>query len=363
MATDSNLSLFAPLSLNGLELKNRIVMAPMTRSRAINNIPNDLMAEYYAQRASAGLIITEGTSPSPNGIGYPRIPGIYSDDQIEGWKKTTKAVHEKGGKIFIQFMHCGRIANHYNLPEGAKIVAPSAISAEGDMFVDTKGLLKTDTPEALDINDLNKTIAEFATAAKNAIAAGFDGVELHSANGYLLEQFLNPHANTRVDNYGGSIESRARFVLEVTQAVVNAIGADKVGIRFSPYNDFNTMPAYDEVYETYEYLAKEINKIGIAYIHLLDGAARKSQKGIELISAIRGYFNGTLILNSGYDKVKATAAIQSREADLISFGTSFIGNPDLPYRFENDFYLTQADDSTFYTADEKGYTDYPTYKG
>lgn len=357
MATVSNI-LLSPIQ----HFSNRIVMAPMTRSRAIDNIPNDLMVEYYSQRATAGLIITEGTSPSPNGLGYPRIPGIFSEEQIEGWKKTTDAVHDKGGKIFIQFMHVGRIGSYENLPNGATLVAPSAISAFGDMFTDTKGMVKTNTPEAITTKGIKHTIAEFVQAAKNAISAGFDGVELHSANGYLLEQFLNPNANTRTDNYGGSIENRARFVIEVTKAVADAIGRDKVGIRFSPYNDFNTMPPYDEVYETYEYLAKEINKTGILYIHLLDGTARKQQRGLELISAIRAYFNGILILNSGYTKEKATAAIESNEADMVSFGTLYISNPDLVNRFENDKYLTQAEESTFYTPDAKGYTDYPVYK-
>ena len=358
MATESNI-LFTPIQ----QFNNRIVMAPMTRSRAIDNIPNDLMAEYYSQRATAGLIITEGTSPSPNGLGYPRIPGIFTDEQIEGWKKTTDAVHVKGGKIFIQFMHVGRIGSYENLPEGATLVAPSGISAFGDMFTDTKGMVKTDVPEALTLEGIKSTIQEFVHSAKNAIAAGFDGVELHGANGYLLEQFLNPNANTRTDEYGGSIENRTRFVIEVTKAVADAIGKDNVGIRFSPYNDFNTMPPYDEVYETYEYLAKEINKIGVAYIHLLDGAARKEQKGLELISAIRAYFNGILILNSGYTKEKATGAIASNEADMVSFGTLYISNPDLVSRFENERYLTQAEESTFYTPGEKGYTDYPVYKG
>jgi len=344
------------------QFSNRIVMAPMTRSRAINNVPNDLMAKYYGQRATAGIIITEGTSPSPNGLGYPRIPGIFSEAQIEGWKKTTEAVHAKDGKIFIQLMHVGRVGSYENLPGGATLVAPSAISAYGNMFTDTKGMVKTDMPEALTTEGIKDTIAEFVQAAKNAIASGFDGVELHSANGYLLEQFLNPNANTRTDDYGGSVENRARFVIEVTQAVANAIGKDKTGIRFSPYNDFNTMPPYDEVYETYEYLVKEINKIGILYVHLLDGAARKQQKGLELISAIRAYFNGILILNSGYTKEKATAVIESNETDMVSFGTLYISNPDLVDRFENDHYLTQAEESTFYTPGEKGYTDYPVYK-
>jgi len=337
-------------------------MAPMTRSRATDNIPNSLMAEYYAQRASAGLIITEGTSPSPNGLGYSRIPGIFSEAQTEGWKKVTDAVHAKGGRIFIQLMHTGRLTHTANLPEGAKIVAPSAINSATEMWTDAEGMLPTGTPEALTPDDLKATIQEYATAAKNATTAGFDGVELHSANGYLMEQFLNPNSNTRTDEYGGSIENRARFVLEVAKAVADAIGADKTGIRFSPNNVFNGMPEYDadEVYETYEYLAKEIDTLGLLYIHLFSTATKKAPRGAELISAIRAYFKGLLIDNGGYTKDKAITMLESREADLIAFATAFISNPDLPYRLKNDIYLTQGDESTFYMGDAKGYTDYPS---
>lgn len=361
MATDKTPILFELLETPNISLKNRIVMAPMTRSRAINNIPNDLMAEYYAQRASAGLIITEGTSPSPNGLGYSRIPGIFSEEQTAGWKKVTDAVHAKGGKIFIQLMHTGRVTHSANLPEGAKIVAPSAINSGTDMWTDAEGMLPTETPEALSNEDVKRTIQEYVTAAKNAITAGFDGVELHSANGYLMEQFLNPNSNNRTDEYGGSIENRARFVLEIAKAVADAIGAEKTGIRFSPYNTFNGMPEYDanEVYETYEYLAKEIDKLGLLYIHLFSMATKKAPRGAELISAIRAYFKGILIDNGGYTKDKAVTMLESREADLISFGTPFIANPDLPHRLQNDIYLTQPEESTFYSADEKGYTDYP----
>jgi N-ethylmaleimide reductase len=362
MATDNTPNLFAPFSAGNLHFKNRFVMSPMTRSRAIGNVPNELMVEYYSQRSSAGLIITEGTAPSPNALGYPRIPGIFDYEQIEGWKKITEAVHQNGSKIFMQLMHVGRIANYENMPEGADIVAPSAINADTEMFTDTKGLLKTNQPKELDLNSLHATIEEFAIASKNAIAAGFDGIELHSANGYLLEQFLNPHANTRTDDYGGSIENRARFIIEVTQAVINSIGKERVGIRFSPHGEFNTMPKYDEVYATYEYLAKEMNKLGILYVHVIDAPARQSQEGIGLISALRAYFNGLLILNGGYNKQKATAAVESREADMIAFGTPYIANPDLPYRLENDKHLTQPDEETFYTPGKEGYTDYPFYK-
>lgn len=361
MLTDKTPILFAPFETRNIAFKNRIIMAPMTRSRAIGNIPNELMAEYYAQRASAGLIITEGTSPSPNGLGYSRIPGIFSGAQVEGWKKVTDAVHSKSGRIFIQLMHTGRVTHSANLPEGAKIVAPSAINSGTDMWTDYAGMLPTETPEALSIEEVKLTIQEYVTAAKNAIAAGFDGVELHSANGYLMEQFLNPNSNTRTDKYGGSIENRTRFVLEIAKGVADAMGTEKTGIRFSPYNVFNGMPEYDadEVFETYEYLAKEIDKLGLLYIHLFSNAAKKAPRGGELISTIRAYFKGVLIDNGGFTKDKAITAIESREVDMVAFGTAFLANPDLPHRLQNDIYLTQPEEGTFYSADEKGYTDYP----
>jgi N-ethylmaleimide reductase len=227
--------LFSKTTLGSLTLQNHLVIAPMTRNRATNNIPNDLMAQYYAQRASAGLIITEGTSPSPNGLGYPRIPGIFSAAQVAGWKRVTDAVHARGAKIFIQFMHCGRIAHPLNLPSGAHMLAPSAVAAAGDIYTDAEGMKQNAMPQAMTEADIKTTIQEFAQAAKNAVAAGFDGVELHGANGYLLEQFIRPNSNQRTDRYGGSIENRARFVLEVADAVIEAIGKDKVGIRLSPF--------------------------------------------------------------------------------------------------------------------------------
>ncbi len=352
-------TLFSPLRKDGLEFNSRIVMAPMTRCRALGNIPNDLMAEYYRQRSTAGLIITEGTAPSPNGLGYARIPGIYSQEQIEGWKKTTKAVHEKGGKIFLQLMHTGRVSHSANMPEGSKIIAPSAISDDGNMWTDSQGMQKTELPEAMTAAEVKSTIQEYVQAAKNAIAAGFDGVEIHSANGYLPNQFLNPGANTRTDEYGGSIENRSRFVLEITQGIADAIGADKTGIRFSPYNPFNGMGPDAETFALYDYLSKAINKIGVLYIHLLDGAARASEEGIRLIAKIRENFNGLYILNAGYNKERAATALDTEHADMIAFGSKFISNPDLPYRFKNDKELAAPNQQTFYSADEVGYTDYP----
>lgn len=340
------------------ELDNRIVMAPMTRSRAINNIPNHLMATYYGQRASAGLIITEGISPSLDGLGYARIPGIFTAEQVEGWKKITEAVHDNGGRIFAQLMHAGRIGHSANIPEGGILVGPSAISAEANMWTDTQGMQLTETPKAMDTKDIKKAIVDFIQAAQFAVEAGFDGVELHSANGYLLEQFLNPHANNRTDEYGVSVENRSRFVIEVAKAVADAIGAEKTGLRISPYGTFNTMPLYDEIPETFIHLSKELDKLNLFYLHIVDFAARASEEGKQLLQAIRNNFKNTLILNGGYTKERALNALHNNEADLISFGSPFIANPNLPEKLKNDESLVVADQSTFYTADEKGYIDY-----
>jgi N-ethylmaleimide reductase len=265
--------LFEPAKLGDLELKNKIVMAPMTRSRAIDNVPNALMAEYYSQRASAGLIITEGTAPSPNGLGYSRIPGCYSKMQMEGWEKTTSAVHKAGGKIFLQLMHTGRISHALNIPEGAQIIAPSAVKASGQMWTDSQQMQDFPIPKSMNDEDLLLTLTEYFASASHAIEAGFDGVELHAANGYLLEQFLSPISNIRTDKYGGSIENRCRFVLEVVNGVVATIGKEKTAVRLSPYGVANDMPPYAEINETYTYLSQELNKLGIAYLHLVDHSA------------------------------------------------------------------------------------------
>ncbi len=350
--------LFSPVKKYGIEFSNAIVMAPMTRCRAIGSLPNDLMATYYAQRAGAGLIVTEGNSPSPNGIGYARTPGIYSLEQIEGWKKVTNAVHAKGGKIFSQLMHVGRVSHSANMPAGTSILAPSAIQAAGDMWTDSQGLQLKEKPQAMTNADIKNAIAEFVSGAKNAIDAGFDGVELHGANGYLLEQFLNPHTNQRTDEYGGSVENRSRFVLEVTEAVVNAIGKDKVGIRLSPYNVFNDMGLYPEIAATYHYLAEKLSKLDILYLHVIDYAARTSDEGLSLLKSIRNAFGNLVILNGGYTRERAEQVLRNGEADMVSFGTPFIANPDLDYRLKHGIALQESDPNTFYTADSKGYTDY-----
>lgn len=356
--------LFSPEKVGSINLKNHIVMAPMTRCRAIGNIPNELMAEYYKQRSCAGLIITEGTSPSPNGLGYARIPGIFSKQQVEGWKIVTSAVHKAGGKIIVQLMHTGRISHELNMAEGSEILAPSAVKADGQMWTDSKQLQNFPVPKAMTAEDLISTKAEFVTAAKNAMAAGFDGVELHSANGYLLEQFLSPVSNIRTDNYGGNIENRCRFVLEVVTAVAEAIGKEKTGIRLSPYGVASDMPHYPEIEVTYHYLSSQLNKLGIAHIHLVDHSAMGAPEVPMIIKKlIRNNFKNTLILSGGYDKKRAEADIESEMCDLIAFGRPFINNPDLVDRFRNNWPLSQdLKMDLFYSADEKGYTDYPNHK-
>lgn len=357
--------LFTPTKVGAIELKNHIVMSPMTRCRAIGNVPNDLVAEYYKQRAGAGLIITEGTSPSPNGLGYARIPGIFSEEQIEGWKKVTSAVHGAGGKIFVQLMHTGRISHPLNLPEGAEVLAPSAVKAAGQMWTDAAQMQDFPTPKAMTAEEIQSTKAEFIAAAKNAVEAGFDGIELHGANGYLLEQFLSPVSNIRTDNYGGSVENRARFVLEVAKGAAEAIGKEKVGIRLSPYGVASDMPHYSEIDATYEYLATELSKIGIAYVHVVDHSAMGAPAvPLAIKETIRKAFKNTFIHAGGYNQKTAEADIESGLYDLVAFGRPFISNPDLVERFKNNWPLSaDLDMNTFYSADAVGYTDYPVYKG
>jgi N-ethylmaleimide reductase len=356
--------LFTTKKVGDLALKNRIVMAPMTRCRAINNLPNSLMATYYKQRANAGLIITEGTSPSANGLGYARIPGIFTKEQIEGWKKTTSAVHQSGGKIMIQLMHTGRISHILNMDKNAQIIAPSAVKAEGKMWTDAKGLQDYPTPKAMTKEDIISTQAEYVLAAKNAIEAGFDGVELHGANGYLLEEFLSPISNVRNDNYDGTIQNRCRFVLEVVAAVATAIGKGKTGIRLSPYGVAGDMPNYPEIDATYDYLSKELNKLDIAYIHIVDHSSMGAPNvPIEIKKLIRKNFKNTLIICGGYNKESAEAEIESGLCDLVGFGRLFINNPDLVSRLANNLELSQnLKTELFYTDDEKGYTDYSNAK-
>jgi N-ethylmaleimide reductase len=358
-----NTKLLSPYKLGRIELQNRVVMSPMTRSRAIENVPNQLMAEYYKQRASAGLIITEGTSPSPNGLGYCRIPGIYSDEQINGWKIVTDAVHSKDGKIFVQLMHTGRISHSANMPEDARIIAPSAVKPGGQMWTDARGLQDFPTPAEMDIKEIQHTKREYISAATNAINAGFDGIEIHGANGYLPEQFLSPVSNLRKDKYGGSIENRCRFLLEIIDGTSEVIGKDIVGVRLSPYGVANDMPHYPEIEDTYKYLAEKLNDMGILYIHLVDHSSMGAPEvPLEIKKAIRQRFERTLILSGGYTKESAENELESGLANLIAFGRPFINNPDLVERFANDWQIAKEPDAnTFYSPGKEGYTDYPVY--
>jgi len=334
-------------------------MAPLTRSRAIDNVPNELMAHYYAQRASVGLIVSEGTSPSPNGLGYARIPGIFSAAQTAGWKLIADAVHAKGAKFFVQLMHCGRVAHPLNLPKGARVIAPSAVAAKGEMWTDSEQMKPLPVPQAMSAADLKLTIEEFVQAARNAVAAGCDGVELHSANGYLLEQFIRPNSNIRTDGYGGSIEKRARFVLEVADAVLAAIGKEKVGIRISPFGTFNDMPLYPEIESDYTYLANQLNERGLLYVHLVDHSSMGAPPISDSMKAtLRRMSNCALILSGGYDPVRAENDLKANKGDLIGVGKQVLANPDLPKRWQTGAALNAPDMSTFYTPGPKGYTDY-----
>jgi len=343
---------------NNVELKNHVVMAPMTRSRAIENIPNELMAEYYGQRSGAGLIITEGTAPAPEALGYPRIPGIYSDKQVEAWKKVTTRVHQEDSKIFLQLMHTGRIAHKDNMPEGTDPVGPSTIQADGEIFTDTEGPQPHTHPKALTKDGINNVINGFVKAAKNAMAAGFDGVEIHGANGYLLEQFLNPHVNTRTDEYGGSIEDRSRLTTLIVQAISRAIGSEHVGIRFSPFSTLGDLQAYDEekTHQTYTHLARTMEEEEIAYIHI----SANEQIPQQTFDAIRKSYSGIIILCNGLTPETAQEKLDEGFADLTAFGRSFLANPDFVERIKEDAPLNDVDFDTLYTSGPEGYTDYST---
>lgn len=353
--------LFEPLVTPSIRLANRTVMAPMTRSRAVNaNTPNTLMAEYYGQRASAGLLITEGTSPSPNGLGYARIPGLFNEAHVRGWKVVTDAVHAKGGKIFVQLMHTGRVSHTANLPAGAEVLGPMASPCPGDMHTDSQGMQPHSAPRAMTAIDIARAVDEYANAARLAIEAGFDGVELHAANGYLIEQFLNANVNQRTDAYGAGIEGRNRFALEVASATAAIIGAQRVGIRLSPYGVFNSTGAFPEVEAQYLALTEKLSKLGLQYVHLLDHSAMGAPPvPAELKARLRTAFQGLFILAGGFDRAKAESALEAGQADLIAFARSFLANPDLVERMRNDTALNVIDTATFYTPGPRGYTDYP----
>jgi len=313
------------------------------------------MAEYYGQRSSAGLIVTEGTAPSPNALGYSRIPGGFSAEQTEGWKKVTAAAHRGGAKIFMQQMHTGRISHALNLPPGAEVIAPSAMKAAAQMWTDQAGMQDLPVPRALATAEIAGVIAEHVNTSKNAIAAGFDGIELHGANGYLIEQFLLPGSNRRTDAYGGSIENRNRFAVELASAVARAIGPERVGIRLSPFNTFNDMAVFEELPQQYEELARAFGALKLAYLHIVAYA----RVGEPLLGAIKKAFGGPIIVNGGLDRAKAEAALAAGFADLASFGASFLANPDLPRRLQSDLTLNAPRPDLFFAGGVQGYTDYP----
>ncbi len=351
--------LFSPATLGSISLKNRIVMAPLTRNRAgEGGVPQEMNVTYYEQRASAGLIVTEATPISPMGHGYPALPGIYTDAQVSGWKKITDAVHAKGGKIVIQLWHVGRISHPSLLPNNVLPVAPSAIKPAGKAFT-YQGLVDYVEPRALAVDELPGIVQDYVHATKCAIAAGFDGVEIHAANGYLLDQFLRDGSNQRTDQYGGSHENRARLLLEVTQAVVGVIGADKVGVRLSPVNPFNDMKD-SHPQAIFNYVANALNQFGLAYLHAVEGGIHGGGEADPFdFAAFRKLFKGAYMANLSYDKARGNAAIASGHADVIAYGVPFIANPDLVARFEQDAPLNEADSKTFYGGTEHGYTDYP----
>lgn len=352
-------TLFTPLTLGKLALKNRIVMAPLTRCRATGSVPNELMEKYYRLRSDAGLIISEGTSPSANGLGYARQPGLFSDEQLQGWKRVTTAVHQAEGKIFVQLMHTGRVSHPANMQPGTRILAPSALAAPGEMWTDSKGMQPYPVPTEMSEADIKFAISEYVQGAKNAIEAGFDGIELHGANGYLIDQFLNTATNQRSDAWGGSIANRIRFAVEIARACATAIGADRIGMRISPYGVFNGTAPDAEMDAMYLALIAELNILGLAYIHIVDHSAMGAPEvSPTLKAALRSSFSGRYILSGGYDLDRANADLDANRGDLVAFGRPFISNPDLVEKMKNGHALTAPDFDTFYTPGEKGYTDY-----
>lgn len=355
--------IFEPYSQDGLELKNRMVMAPMTRARAVNegNVATEMIAEYYAQRASAGLIITEGTFVSEEAIGVVNVPGIYTTAQLDGWKLTTEAVHQKGGKIFAQLWHTGAYS-HPDLHDGRKPLAPSDVNPEQQVFT-AQGFKGSEAPSPMTIEEIKKTVADFKQAAINAFQAGFDGVELHGANGYLLQQFFSKNTNLRTDEYGGSVENRARILFDILEELKQSVDIKKVSVRLNPsLNGIMGILVDDETIALYDYIVNRLNDYGLAYLHLIEPFTDVSaipDAVQEVAKHFRQIYKGTIMINRGFNKETATKVLNDGDADLVSFGVPFLANPDLVERFKIGTALNVPDQNTFYTPGEKGYTDYP----
>lgn len=350
------MDLFTPLALGDLQLRNRIVMAPMTRSRADDRaMPNDLMVEYYRQRAGAGLIISEGIAPSADGLGYCRTPGIYNTEQVQAWQRVTAAVHAEGGQIVAQLMHVGRVSSHYNKPAGSETVAPSAIGARGEIYTDQAGMQPMDEPRALTTEQIAEVIREYQMATANALEAGFDGVELHCTSGYLPAQFLSTGSNQRQDEYGGNVANRCRFVLETLAAMCAVAGGGKVGMRICPDNPFNDL-ADENPGETFDYLLEQASRLELAYLHVI----RLPSGRVDNLELGQRWFGDRLIGNDSYSREEASAAIAAGDLAAVSFGRHFIANPDLPRRWREGSELARFDAGTLYTPGERGYIDYPS---
>jgi N-ethylmaleimide reductase len=354
-------TIFESFPMGAITLHNRLVMNPMTRCRAdAQGVPTPAMASYYGQRATAGLIVTEGIAPSANGKGYARIPGLWNDAQVRAWKPVAAAVHARNGRIFAQLMHTGRVSHPANMAADARIVAPSAVVLPGQMYTDAQGMQDHPAPEAMTEADIAQAKAEFVQAATNAVAAGFDGIELHAANGYLLEQFLSPDTNRRTDAWGGSIDRRLRFVVEVAREAVAAIGGAQVGIRISPYGTNSGMGAYPEVEDTYLQLLGQLADAGLVYVHLVDHAAVGAPAvPLAFKQALRKAWPRAFMIGGSFDLASARLAIADGLTDLVGMGRSFLANPDLVARLKKGLPLTPPDANTFFTPGEKGYTDYP----
>ncbi|MGB7417042.1 MAG: alkene reductase [Thermosynechococcaceae cyanobacterium] len=360
-----NSTLFQPLKLGALDLSNRIIMAPLTRGRAgAERLPNELMVEYYRQRSSAGLIISEATQISETAAGWAETPGIYSEAQVQGWQAITDAVHQQGGKIVLQLWHTGRASHPDFQPDGIRPVSASEVTPSGEIHTPLGKKLYV-TPRAVDLNEIRGIVEQYAEATRKAQAAGFDGVEIHAANGYLIDQFLRDGTNQRTDAYGGSIANRVRFLVEVTEGVVNAWSADRVGVRLSPTNPYNDMRDSDPI-ATFSHATEALNAFQLAYLHVLEAlpghmlAADRDEPTVH--PYLRKVFQGPMMINGGYGAVTGEDAIASNQADSVAYGVPFIANPDLPERFAQNALLNEPDPSTFYTSGPEGYTDYPTLK-